>query len=183
MTPLRLANVPPPMALHEVQLENNAIDLAINTSSSLIAVLHNSEVCIYRYEISTKAAQDPVLNTRHAFEHHPAARPRQIAFRDDSEIFVLLDSGDIGESLVYHKTLDQSDFSMLPLDSPKIHTIFTSVDYNKLCIQDDAGAVSTVSADINDGQSSLCRFPVKASWAEVVSHDDEVYPFLRTSNP
>ncbi|KAH7061357.1 IKI3 family protein [Macrophomina phaseolina] len=181
VTPLRLANVPPPMALHEVQLESNAVDVAVNSSSTLIAVLNDSEVCVYRYEVSNKSAHDPVFDTRHAFGD-PSAKPRQIAFRGDSEICVLLDSEDTGEGLVYHKVLGQSEFTIFPLDHPRIHTIFASVDYSKLCIHDDAGAVSTISADVNDVQSALCRFPVKPSWAEVVSRKDEEIAFGLTAN-
>lgn len=173
VTPLRLANVPPPMALHEVVLESNAVDVAINSSNTLLAVLHESEVCIYRYDINTKAAKDPVLDTRHAMET-PASTPRQITFRGESEIFVLADSREIGESLVCHKTLEQPDFTMLPLDSPRIHSIFNSVDYNQAYIQDDGSAVSMISSDVLEGQSSLCKFPVRPAWTEVISNEELV---------
>ena len=92
------------MALYEVLLESNAVDVAINSSSTLIAVLHESEVCVYRYNISSKEAQDPILETRCTLEDS-AAKPRQVTFRGDSEIFVLLDNEDIGESIVCYKTL------------------------------------------------------------------------------
>ncbi|KAL0263264.1 putative elongator complex protein 1 [Diplodia seriata] len=181
VTPLRLANVPPPMALHEVLLESNAIDVAINSSSTLVAVLHESEVCIYRYNISSKEAQDPVLETRFALED-PAAKARQVAFRGDSDIFVLLDNEDIGESVVCYKTTDQEGFTMIPLDSPRIHTVVASVDYSKFCTMDEGGSVSCIGSDVLDGPSPVSKFPTKPAWVEVVSHEDEDIAFGLTAN-
>ncbi|KAB2574301.1 Cytochrome c oxidase subunit VIIc [Lasiodiplodia theobromae] len=181
VTPLRLANVPPPMALHEVLLEGNAVDVAINSSSTLIAVLHESEVCVYRYNISSKEAQDPILETRCTLEDS-AAKPRQVTFRGDSEIFVLLDNEDIGESIVCYKTLDHEGFTMIPLDSPRIHTAMASVDYSKFCTMDEGGSVSCIDSDVLDGPSPISKFPVRPAWIEVVSHDDEDIAFGLTAN-
>lgn len=161
------------MALHEVLLEGNAVDVAINSSSTLIAVLHESEVCVYRYNISSKEAQDPILETRCTLEDS-AAKPRQVTFRGDSEIFVLLDNEDIGESIVCYKTLDHEGFTMIPLDSPRIHTAMASVDYSKFCTMDEGGSVSCIDSDVLDGPSPISKFPVRPAWIEVVSHDDEV---------
>ncbi|OJD33532.1 elongator complex protein 1 [Diplodia corticola] len=181
VTPLRLANVPPPMALHEVLLESNAIDVAINSASTLIAALHENEVCVYKYSISSKEAQDPVLETRYTIED-PTARPRQVAFRGDSEIFVLLDNDDIGESVVFYKTLDQEGFTMIPMDSPRLHTVVASVDYSKLLTMDEGGSVSCIDSEVLDGPSPVSKFPTRPAWVEVVSHDDEDIAFGLTAN-
>ncbi|KAI9658531.1 MAG: hypothetical protein M1829_006757 [Trizodia sp. TS-e1964] len=39
LTPLRLANIPPPMALHEIVLESAVVDISLNQDGSQIAVL------------------------------------------------------------------------------------------------------------------------------------------------
>ena len=64
MTPLRLANVPPPMALHELTLESNIIDVAILTDKSRskntrVAVLDNKSLTIYDWNVEAKPNHPP----------------------------------------------------------------------------------------------------------------------------
>lgn len=72
VTAMRLNNVPPPMAQHEITLERNAVDVDVSNStrdenpkSVMIAVLHHDGYSLYRWSLDFKAQQPPsVLSTR-----------------------------------------------------------------------------------------------------------------------
>lgn len=61
LTPLRLANIPPPMALYELDLCGNAVDVAIATTGdvTMLAVLHQNEVSMYEFLQTKKPLKAP----------------------------------------------------------------------------------------------------------------------------
>ena len=80
LTPLRLANIPPPMALHEIVLNDNALDILVNIVNSKepfcsIAVLSHSGVSLYQWQLTTRPPKPPALKwykelspeTRHCY--------------------------------------------------------------------------------------------------------------------
>ena len=108
LTPLRLANIPPPMALHELSLVSSAVDVAIlepNNSSSIakIAVLMSTDIVVYGWNITVKPTQIPFSLVSQAVSSvkddkvsaylHPVNQ--QIAFSNDGDI-MLLQSCEIG---------------------------------------------------------------------------------------
>lgn len=59
---MRLANIPPPMALHEIALESNAIDVVITTNlhgskSLMIAVLHHTGCSLFEWPLGSMMQQ------------------------------------------------------------------------------------------------------------------------------
>lgn len=54
ITPLRIANVPPPMAFDEVDLPQNALDVSIREDGCQIAVLHQTSVSILKCDYTSK---------------------------------------------------------------------------------------------------------------------------------
>lgn len=66
LNPMRLANVPPPMALQELELESNVIDVTMTLkmrpeASILIAVLTSSGISIFDWPIRSMAQKPPDL--------------------------------------------------------------------------------------------------------------------------
>lgn len=66
LTPLRLANIPPPMALHEIALKENALDVAVSRADSeepafIIRVLHHSSVSLYQWQLTSKLPKPPAM--------------------------------------------------------------------------------------------------------------------------
>ena len=61
VTPMRLANVPPPMALYELDLGSNAVDVAITTKNgvTILGVLHQDEVSMYEFCLTKKPPKAP----------------------------------------------------------------------------------------------------------------------------
>ena len=67
---MRLANVPPPMALHEIALEHNAVDVAVSgcirdegSNAVRIAVLHREGHSLYTLPLDSKAQRAPWLSS------------------------------------------------------------------------------------------------------------------------
>lgn len=65
---MRLANVPPPMALHEIALKYNAVDVAVSgcirhaaSDAVVIAVLHREGHTLYIWPLESKAQSEPRL--------------------------------------------------------------------------------------------------------------------------
>ena len=88
LTPLRNANIPPPMALHEVEVAENIVDVAISarTSTSFrIAVLHDWHVSLIEWTLGSK----PVISmTNHIEDLTPHAMPLQITAGAEDEFYV-----------------------------------------------------------------------------------------------
>lgn len=61
LTPLKTANIPPPMALHDIEVASNAIDVALNHDASSIAVLHNDGISIFGWSGPSAASTEPEL--------------------------------------------------------------------------------------------------------------------------
>ena len=54
ITPMQLSNVPPPMAYDEIDLAENALDVAISENGREIAVLHDQQVTILECDYASK---------------------------------------------------------------------------------------------------------------------------------
>ena len=61
VTPMRTANVPPPMAFDEVELPDNALDVAISEDGKEIAVLHDRLAIIWSCDYAAKPAVKATL--------------------------------------------------------------------------------------------------------------------------
>ena len=107
---MRLANVPPSMALHEINLESNATDVMItvdhsNTRSILIGVLHREGVSLYEWPVTSMMHQPPshmwTMNPM-SDVHHPSLMYLQGVFgkQKSQQICLLLLSHDVKTSTV-----------------------------------------------------------------------------------
>lgn len=68
LTPLRTANVPPPMALFEVEVESAAIDVAFGRRNESFAVLHRAGVNIFEWPLKNGRPSQPQLQSKLHFE-------------------------------------------------------------------------------------------------------------------
>ena len=85
---MRLANVPPPMAQHQITLERNAVDVAISSSTQndntvRIAALHDGCCSLYRWSLNSRAQKPPSLveiSSLHARTESPDVMSAQITY-------------------------------------------------------------------------------------------------------
>jgi elongator complex protein 1 len=178
LTPLRLANVPPPMSLHKLSLEHKAIDVAVSMSGTRLAVLSDIDLAVYALGMSKKPVQMPSLLWRSdAFKGHT---PRHVAFVGDEQIFILTDDWDEEESSVWVSNDKELVCRGPILESGRVSSIVSSADYQKLYMQFQDGAIYEAGPINAESESPLLKTLVQklpsfapevriASWDEQVS--------------
>ncbi|KAK5165983.1 hypothetical protein LTR04_000926 [Oleoguttula sp. CCFEE 6159] len=137
ITPLRVANVPPPMALHEVACRHNIVDVAINCSSTLLAVLHDSSVAIYDFDPCSKPPKEPLFREDIFLPLHIDAWTRQIAFLGDSNIFVLTGISNNAMNSLYKMSLGVLREPVLVDQTPST-LLLSSTNHDRICIEEEA---------------------------------------------
>ncbi|KAE8340311.1 hypothetical protein BDV24DRAFT_63860 [Aspergillus arachidicola] len=93
LTPLRLAGVPPPMAHNELTLDSNVIDVAFSKSGTRIAVLTKDCFSVFMWSLKTRPVAAPILESSYPLSDALDSRPRQIAFINENEVYILKSSG------------------------------------------------------------------------------------------
>ncbi|GAM82828.1 hypothetical protein ANO11243_008140 [Dothideomycetidae sp. 11243] len=135
LTPLRLANVPPPMALLDLELASSAIDVCSSQDGTRVAVLHSDSIATYELQIlgaepvaATSISKLP-LNT----STMPSSYPRQIAMDASNNAYVLVSNAE--ESTDQIMVVTQSGKShWISLDRC-VTSISTRVDHSGIAYQ------------------------------------------------
>ncbi|EFQ98733.1 elongator complex protein 1 [Nannizzia gypsea CBS 118893] len=87
LSPLKVATVPPPMALCELAHDSNVIDVAFSKTSAKIAILSAASFTIYSWDLKSTSPLEAKLCATHAIS--PSRRPRLIAFLGEDDIYVV----------------------------------------------------------------------------------------------
>lgn len=180
LTPLRLANVPPPMALMEVELSANAVDACINRSSNCIAVLHKDAISICRSGSEKPNTEFEVVR-RVQLPQDPErpVEPRQISFQGDDNIAVLYSSSNTAaDGIWWLSTIEEAATPQFQEMSSSLHSIFARSDHERTCYQDYTGAVFELdvaeSQDVEGKFLSLAKLPVTCNKVEVWHDENQV---------
>lgn len=119
---MRLANVPPPMALHEIEVSSNIIDAAVmirsdRHPSAVIGVLHHQGYSQFEWPLSSMAQNPPVCKFMHEYQ---STNTGAIANRDRLYLHVYF-SGN--SSWLFSKSMEKSTFSIIGEDGEDIDQI------------------------------------------------------------
>lgn len=94
---MRFASIPPPMALHDLCLSENAIDVAVSIPKSeehytLIAVLQRDGIAMYELDVTAKPPKPPSSKWFTKVVHPEAQNSvyRQVSFSHENKLSVLL---------------------------------------------------------------------------------------------
>ncbi|KAF2025124.1 IkappaB kinase complex, IKAP component [Setomelanomma holmii] len=150
ITPLRLANVPPPMALHTLSLERKAIDVAVSKSGSRLVVLSERDLATYALDFDKRPIPKPQLLWRCAIAESRC--PRHVAFVGDDQIYVLTDNWEEDVSSLWTVN-GKSWVPKGPIIEPNaVSSLFSGMEYSRLFAQLQNGAVHEfdLSADSTD---------------------------------
>ena len=171
VTPLRKANVPPPMSFYEIPLKYNAIDTASSRDGTRIAILNQQQLIELRFDSKASAYSE---RSCHSIPIGPIGRilPRQIAFQGDSDVAVLVHLVDSHRDVIYKATLDTDVvFSTLSLDLPFACTSLVSgLDYNSTFIESADGSIYRLESgqmipngtnDSNGTTTDKCNISIK----------------------
>jgi hypothetical protein len=178
LTPLRNANVPPPMALHELQIAGNAIDVAHGDFSTRMIVLDRNGVTAYEYSITSKSAKEPTLIERFQLPEE-CGIPIQIAMKADEEVYLLSHKAEINRDEVHFRGITDGHWTQISLDEEHVASIFPSQSYDGVYSQSSQGSIARISSSPGHGLS--VKLPALCPWTELVDVGDEVWDIISAS--
>ena len=111
LTPMRLATVPPPMALHEIEISSNIIDVFITIRSSprpraIIGVLHHQGYSQFEWSLFSMVQKPPVCKFTHGFWSTDSDRIK------NRDMLYLQVSFSGNRSLLYSKSMTESTLTV-----------------------------------------------------------------------
>ncbi|QDS76491.1 hypothetical protein FKW77_005248 [Venturia effusa] len=169
LTPMRTANVPPPMALHELEVGDNIVDVAINSINSQVVVLNRNSIIVYTYGASSKQFSAPELVSKHTLPDD-CGTTSQISLCGSDLVAVLTHRSNVNEDQLYVWSRESSAWSAFETGMEHISTISTSSDSKTLCIQTQTGLVLKASSESGSLQlKGELKLPNFCPWIEVVT--------------
>ncbi|KAF2742448.1 elongator complex protein 1 [Sporormia fimetaria CBS 119925] len=179
LTPLRIANVPPPMAFKQLTLESAPVDVAISEYGNKIAVLSDSGLYVYGTDLTKRPVPMPsLLWHNHEFRGH---EPRHVAFRGHETVYVVTDSWDEDHSLLW-KSSHESLTCVAPVgENSPVASLVTSVDYQDVYLQFRDGSLYAVDSEESQQLTQLTfKAPSFAPDVKIVRVDGTEIAFTLT---
>ncbi|GMG26980.1 unnamed protein product [Aspergillus oryzae] len=135
LTPLRLAGVPPPMAHNELILDSNVIDVAFSKSGTRTAVLTKDCFSIFMWSLKTRPVAAPILESSYPLSDALDSRPRQLAFINENEVYILKSRGP-NNANIERTTLETrtTKIAYQAGESEQLVSIFPSLNHEALWI-------------------------------------------------
>src|ERR1700761_2554858 len=124
------------MSLHELKLNEDAIDVKVNTGLGVVAVLSANAVHLYRYQTTKRRVKEPEFVT--SLRLPERVTPYQIEISDQRILAVLTFESQIGSQVfVAHLSTGEPSFEPQPvfLDMEEAANLFTSVDKSQICVE------------------------------------------------
>lgn len=120
---MRLANVPPPMALHEIQISSSIIDVAVTIRlnprpRAIIGVLHHQGYCQFEWSLSSMVQDPPVCKFTRDFW----STDRDTIQNQDKIYLQVSFSGN--KSLLFAKSTEESTLAVIGEDGGHVDQIF-----------------------------------------------------------
>lgn len=133
------------MALHQLTLEDRAIDVAFSMSGTRLAVLSNTGISVYALDLNRRPVPPPSMLWRS--DALAAHCPRHVSFIGDEQIYVLTDSWDEEESFLWASNGQELLLKGPILEADTVSSIIPSVDVRKLFVPFRDGTVREVILD------------------------------------
>lgn len=155
ITPLSIANVPPPMSYRDFETDENILDLAISRSNENYAALTNNSIVITSKEIDllSKGKHPEIISTL-SKDQFASEKDylRQIVFVNDDLIGVLIDAEDQSSRIVLVNVTDLKDpFIVSSIESPlKVVLIQPQSNWEKISYQTIDGSIYLIEKTFND---------------------------------
>ncbi|KAF2210146.1 hypothetical protein CERZMDRAFT_46102 [Cercospora zeae-maydis SCOH1-5] len=138
VTPLRTANVPPPMAFDEVDLPENAIDVAVDSSGMRIAVLHSDRISVLNCNYGAKPAKPAkILESLH-LDLPPGTAGRQLCF--DADDGIVISSSTPAEQGTRISTVSDFGTSDMRVETETV-SLFAPTNHDRILFENSKGAV------------------------------------------
>ena len=187
LTAFAAANIPPPMALHEVTVDTNATDVAFNGDASLVAVLHQKGISVFGWPITSASSTPPMLKGRFTFEENDVRENdyQQICFSQHDVVLTL--QRDKTGSLIKRFGFSEVLGKMEEIIDASRHTskLLTVSNFNEgRSVRPFAQDVSGNLHDLAFGSQSLshCEIPMNLPWIEITHSENCPVAFGLSAN-
>ena len=185
LTPLRTANVPPPMTLFEIPSQAAIVDVAFSPSNTFMAVLHQQGINLYKWDVKEQRSLRPSLAGSLDFAADETWRnvtPLQVAVSENLSVHCLCyGSGPAINSY----TLDEAVGDFAP--SPTMYagsmlgfTKLTQATSTDVVVQDGLGRLHNVGSQQDEHYAT--RLPSFLPWSEIVDLAGNVIAFGLSRN-
>ncbi|EGY15753.1 hypothetical protein VD0002_g477 [Verticillium dahliae] len=190
VTPIRTANVPPPMSLFDLEVPSSIVEVAFNMDNSRMVVLHRQGLELFQWETKGERALRPKLLGSATFESllgDPRARvPLQTCFSASDELCVLVfeqelkievfDFSPSTSTISLANVHELSDFD--PVSSISSHCGLSDAE---AYAQDRSGKLFSLSGGA--GLTSLGRqLPSQLAWHQLVNIEEQSVSIGMTRN-
>ena len=187
VTPFRAANMPPPMALHEIAVGVSIKDVALNMETSSIAILHQQGISVFEWKNISASGSPPSLIGRYTFEKDEVAQShyQQICFADDNDILALHRHGSASFITRFGFNEDTGRMDRKAHEETHSSTIVTLSNYSvdgstHAYAQDLVGNLHSLKS--GDLSLASCNFPTVLPWVEILFDDDMQIAFGMATN-
>lgn len=179
------------MALHEIEIPSNAIDVAINADASAFAILHNQGISLFEWKSTSAASPEPELTARITFEklYFDSVNFQQIVFGQDSQISALQRCGeeDLVKSFGFNTDSGRLEESKPELETPnpisRIAALSSFLEDGKphVFVQGRNGQLHSLE---NTGSNNIAHISsgIYLPWLEIVPHNGTYIAFGMTTH-
>ncbi|CUM67243.1 uncharacterized protein PRCAT00004936001 [Priceomyces carsonii] len=151
ITPLSIANVPPPIAYRELDIASNILDLAVNKSNELYAILTaDDEIELASLSLDDmKNGKSPQIfgQIKSNIILNNSEYCKQIAFFADDIVAFIVD-GDTYSKVMFYKVSTEPYHMDSMLMTPKVTKIKPSQDYELLGLETMDGSIYVIDKDL-----------------------------------
>ena len=175
------------MALHELKVRSNAIDVAFNADASLVAVLHQKGIAMFEWKSVQASSSPPVLNVQVTFDKDgsPEGTHHQVSFGQKDEILVLQRNASGSSIKRYGFNDDTGRMDEIPSKSASISSISTLSSFfydesTKPFVQGKTGDLHSLT--FGEHTLSHCSFPHNLPWIELVQYGEDHIAFGMSGN-
>lgn len=166
------------MALHEIEMFANAIDVSFNVDSSRFAVLHQLGISVYEWDITKGFSSPPALSARVTFEKKSTLGIfQQLCFSGKDELLAL-ERTELGSAVrrygLVEETgrMEEKSFDALPTDPIVNLSAFAEDGVMHPFAQGSSGDLHSLA--LGDASLSSASFPSAMPWVELISHKTDL---------
>lgn len=177
ITPLRLANVPPPMSFLDIALASPAIDVCASEDGSCVIALHQDSLVVYALDVSGPNPPAAILKYRIPLgSGSKSQNPRQLAVDKSNQAYVLICNENEAFDEVTLVGLDGKNLRKMSLGgqvvsiNPQID--FQSIQYNMSSTSNLKPNVGTINVDVDESGTLQPHFRLPVDCPRLQSWDN-----------
>ncbi|CCH44803.1 Elongator complex protein [Wickerhamomyces ciferrii] len=154
LTPLSIANVPPPISYRDFDVDGNVLDVAVSKSNEIFAALTNESISFANVDLdSMKSGKHPqIISSMKKSEFATSDEHlRQVAFTNDDIVGVLLDSEAGISRIILIDVSDLNDpYVKSSIDSSlKIVLMKSQADWSSITYETVDGSINRILKTFN----------------------------------